>query len=397
MPLPKGVKMAVGQRAGVRNEATTVLSKPGKGNDVFVKPLGIRNKDGPGGQRTKLDKQRDARLEKLSNAYGSASAHPKAKRGSIAKARSRAGAPAPPRAKSPVDIQQAISISAPAMIPAAVKVAAPVKRSNVPAAAMFARPKAQAPSKASGAVKPIPKGKKAAPVHAPLTYTNVFQSKQQEPNESKGVFSNFNVTMARSYAEAASPRKAAKPARTVLTATTAFAPSAPVDDQHETMMQIFSNRLMKIKAAKIEAKGGSDSAIQFMTKHGDTALAMDVLPIMIKNINAKEGAAYEGQKPSLAACLELLPVLKEMVESRYETYQITALQSIHAILNCWAKDFKAGSTALSTKGGRQGTVSSQGFTLGCLTMYKKIQALTDGGSVEKCTVSRKVISMLDSF
>ena len=67
---------------------------------------------------------------------------------------------------------------------------------------------------------------------------------------------------------------------------------------------------------------------------------MDVLPIMIKNINAKEGAAYEGQKPSLAACLELLPVLKEMVESRYETYQITALQSIHAILNCWAKDFK---------------------------------------------------------
>ena len=74
--------------------------------------------------------------------------------------------------------------------------------------------------------------------------------------------------MARSYAEAASPRKAAKPARTVLTATTAFAPSAPVDDQHETMMQIFSNRLVKIKAVKIEAKGGSDSAIQFMTKHG---------------------------------------------------------------------------------------------------------------------------------
>ena len=74
--------------------------------------------------------------------------------------------------------------------------------------------------------------------------------------------------MAKSYAEAASPRKAAKPARTVLTATTAFAPSASVDDQHETMMQIFSNRLLKIKAAKIEAKDGSDSAVQFMAKHG---------------------------------------------------------------------------------------------------------------------------------
>ena len=30
----------------------------------------LAGQDGPGGQRTKLDKQRDARLEKLSNAYG---------------------------------------------------------------------------------------------------------------------------------------------------------------------------------------------------------------------------------------------------------------------------------------------------------------------------------------
>lgn len=82
---------------------------------------------------------------------------------------------------------------------------------------------------------------------------------------------------------------------------------------------------------------------------------------------------------------------------RYETYQITALQSILAILTCWEKDFKAGSTAVSNKGGRQGTVSSQGFTLGCLTMYKTIQTLTDGGSIEKCTVSRKVIGLLDTF
>jgi len=390
MPLPSAVKLAVGGR-GVRNEATKVISRPVQGNDVFVKPLGIRNKDGAGSQRTKLDKQRDARLEKLSNAYGSASAHPRAKKASISKARARSAAPAPPRSKSPVDIQQAIKIAA----PPSVKVAAPVKRSSVPAAAMYAKPKAAAV--ASKAMAPIPKGKKADKVHAPLTYTNVFESKQVEPAASIGVFSNFNVTMMKSYAEAASPRKKAAPSRSVLTATTAFAPSAPVDDQHDTMMQIFSNRLLKIKAAKIEAKGGSNSAIQFLAKHGDTALAMDMLPIINKNVAISESEAYTGQKPSLSACLELLPVLKEMVESRYETYQITALQSILAILTCWEKDFKAGSTAVSNKGGRQGTVSSQGFTLGCLTMYKTIQTLTDGGSIEKCTVSRKVIGLLDTF
>ena len=81
-------------------------------------------------------------------------------------------------------------------------------------------------------------------------------------------------------------------------------------------------------------------------KTGDTALAMDVLPIMNKNISTSEDDAYHGQKPSLAACLELLPVLKEMVESRYETYQITALQSIYAILNCWQKDFKVSGYSL---------------------------------------------------
>ena len=70
------------------------------------------------------------------------------------------------------------------------------------------------------------------------------------------------------------------------------------------------------KAAKIEAKGGSDSAIQFLAKHGDTALAMDMLPIINKNVAISESEAYTGQKPSLSACLELLPVLKEMVESR---------------------------------------------------------------------------------
>lgn len=111
--------------------------------------------------------------------------------------------------------------------------------------AMYAKPKAAAV--ASKAMAPIPKGKKADKVHAPLTYTNVFESKQVEPAASIGVFSNFNVTMMKSYAEAASPRKKAAPSRSVLTATTAFAPSAPVDDQHDTMMQIFSNRLLKIK------------------------------------------------------------------------------------------------------------------------------------------------------
>ena len=43
MPLPSAVKLAVGGR-GVRNEATKVISRPVQGNDVFVKPLGIRNK-----------------------------------------------------------------------------------------------------------------------------------------------------------------------------------------------------------------------------------------------------------------------------------------------------------------------------------------------------------------
>lgn len=43
MPLPSAVKLAVGGR-GLRNEATKVISRPVQGNDVFVKPLGIRNK-----------------------------------------------------------------------------------------------------------------------------------------------------------------------------------------------------------------------------------------------------------------------------------------------------------------------------------------------------------------
>jgi hypothetical protein len=73
----------------------------------------------------------------------------------------------------------------------------------------------------------------------------------------ESVFDTFGVTMVKKYDEEAPavPTEAEAEAQQVLTATTvAGVPSAPIDDQHQTMMSIFSARLLKVKAAKAEVR-----------------------------------------------------------------------------------------------------------------------------------------------
>jgi hypothetical protein len=62
--------------------------------------------------------------------------------------------------------------------------------------------------------------------------------------------------------------------------------------------------------------------------------------------------------------------------NRYESYHIIALQTIHAVLVEWTSEFKAGSTELSIRGGKQGTISSQGFCLGTAITHTAFLSLS---------------------
>lgn len=161
-------------------------------------------------------------------------------------------------------------------------------------------------------------------------------------------------------------------------------------EEHTTMMKILTNRALQLRAAKALRAEGFDAVAQHVVKMDDVTLAVDVLPVIT-------GALESGEKEdtvSLPVLVELLPILRQLVMSTFEDYQIVVLSFINMMLTHWRSELRA-----ATHGGcgMEASISSQGFAVGVCAMSSRIEEIAADRSTKVSVTARKVCAKIDAL
>lgn len=203
----------------------------------------------------------------------------------------------------------------------------------------------------------------------------------------KTVLGKFGVTMkpSRDSPEPSSGRSS--PA--FLSKTTVFGSDARTErEQHDTMVKILSTRLLQIKAARSMFLEDPDEAIGYIVKTNDDALSVDVVPTLMQSLRMSNPAGSEQKEMSMAACFELLPILRRLLDSPYEDYQVVSLDAINGIVTKWKSKFQEIATATESGGigAMDHSVSEQGLYIALVGLSEAISEMvyaSPGSAVSK--------------
>ncbi|XP_028398819.1 uncharacterized protein LOC114522348 isoform X2 [Dendronephthya gigantea] len=106
---------------------------------------------------------------------------------------------------------------------------------------------------------------------------------------------------------------------------------------HKVMMSVLSARLLRLTAAQTLWHKDMNSFIEYILRVEDNAVVVDILPILTKRVR-NEGT--ELSTLSMGACLDLLPVLADLLESKYEDYIVTSINMIREVMKRWWKELQ---------------------------------------------------------
>jgi len=208
----------------------------------------------------------------------------------------------------------------------------------------------------------------------------------------KSVMDEFNVTVKRAPESQVS-------GETDILASTMKQNSGGMD-QHTTMLGILGSRAQALRVVGMLWKEGVDKVIQHLVEQDDQSLAIDVLPTLTleikQNGRSHKNSTPTDQRATMPACLEMLPLIKSLVNCAYEDYQIISLQLISAMLYKWIDELRlAASAPLSKKADI--SISNQGFVSGLIGMRSSVYQLRSGRSNRLTVIAKEVLQMLDSL
>lgn len=142
--------------------------------------------------------------------------------------------------------------------------------------------------------------------------------------------------------------------------------------EHSTFTSIISSRLIHIRAAKTFWRQSPNAFLSYLIRTEDDAVTVDVLPVMIHHLKNDTSTAKE---VSMGVCLDLLPTLRRLLDSKVEDYVKTSLDMLRTILRYWWDDLqtmKKGETEQNMLQSR----SIPGIYTSITAMLDKIQSLT---------------------
>ncbi|XP_071963255.1 KATNB1-like protein 1 [Antedon mediterranea] len=155
-------------------------------------------------------------------------------------------------------------------------------------------------------------------------------------------------------------------------------PDGNVDDVtqitsgHKKMTVILGNRLIQAKAAHTFWRKSPNSLISYLIRTNDDATTVDVLPFLSSGIKNK---TEKGKQVTMGACLDFLPVLQRILDSKYEDYIVASLDMILGILRNWWQELVAlGENPLNSRG-LQCSRSTSGIYTSIVSMTDDINKL----------------------
>ncbi|XP_076983470.1 KATNB1-like protein 1 [Tamandua tetradactyla] len=103
-----------------------------------------------------------------------------------------------------------------------------------------------------------------------------------------------------------------------------------VSQDHETMAQVLFSRNLRLNVAlTFWRKRSISELVAYLVRIDDLGVVVDCLPVLTNSLQE------EKQYISLGCCVDLLPLVKSLLKSRFEEYVIVGLNWLQAVIKRW--------------------------------------------------------------
>uniref|UniRef100_A0A4W2C535 Katanin p80 subunit C-terminal domain-containing protein n=1 Tax=Bos indicus x Bos taurus TaxID=30522 RepID=A0A4W2C535_BOBOX len=103
-----------------------------------------------------------------------------------------------------------------------------------------------------------------------------------------------------------------------------------VSQDHETMAQVLFSRNLRLNVAlTFWRKRSISELVAYLVRIEDLGVVVDCLPVLTNSLQE------EKQYISLGCCIDLLPLVKSLLKSRFEEYIIVGLNWLQAVIKRW--------------------------------------------------------------
>ncbi|XP_006883121.1 PREDICTED: KATNB1-like protein 1 [Elephantulus edwardii] len=103
-----------------------------------------------------------------------------------------------------------------------------------------------------------------------------------------------------------------------------------VSQDHETMAQVLFSRNLRLNVAlTFWRKKSISELVAYLVRIEDLGVVVDCLPVLTNSLQE------EKQYISLGCCVDLLPLVKSLLKSRFEEYVIVGLNWLQAVIKRW--------------------------------------------------------------
>ncbi|XP_043553905.1 KATNB1-like protein 1 isoform X2 [Chiloscyllium plagiosum] len=110
---------------------------------------------------------------------------------------------------------------------------------------------------------------------------------------------------------------------------------AQISKDHATMTQVLFGRNLRLNVALTFWQKSASELVAYLVRIHDIAVTADCLPVLTKSLEE------EKQSISIGCCVDLLPLVQELLRSRYEEYLIVGLNWLRAVLKQWWPELSA--------------------------------------------------------
>lgn len=115
-----------------------------------------------------------------------------------------------------------------------------------------------------------------------------------------------------------------------------------VSQDHKTMAQVLFSRNLRLNVALTFWKKRSISElVAYLVRIEDLGVVVDCLPVLTNSLQE------EKQYISLGCCVDLLPLVKSLLQSKFEEYVIVGLNWLQAVIKRWWSELSSKSEITS--------------------------------------------------
>ncbi|XP_075469682.1 KATNB1-like protein 1 [Ascaphus truei] len=105
---------------------------------------------------------------------------------------------------------------------------------------------------------------------------------------------------------------------------------AEVSKDHETMTQVLFSRNLRLNVAlTFWRKHSVNELVAYLVRIQDLGVVVDCLPVLTNSLQEDKASV------SIGCCVDLLPLVKSLLKSKFEEYVIVGLNWLQAIVKRW--------------------------------------------------------------